>query len=68
MLEDTKVWVLLETAGQWEYWLNGENVFRRSVSSWNVEMPDGTPGGVRWECSRAFYDQIRSAFHDTAPQ
>lgn len=51
-------WTLLGTWGAFEYWLapDGDTVFRRKASSWNVMGPDGSPMGARWESSLAHFE------------
>lgn len=55
-------WELLLTLDGFEWWAvddanapGGAIVYRRRESSYNVIMPDGTPGGVRREGSLAWW-------------
>lgn len=58
-------WSLLLTLDGFEWWAiddssapGGAVVWRRRESSWNVVMPDGTPGGVRREGSLAWWRRM----------
>ena len=52
------MWELVGKSAAWEYWLSPEgDVYRRRVSDCNYTCPDGTPSGLRWEGSRAWFEQ-----------
>lgn len=64
------MWKLLCTAEGVEYWLHEDSrqVYRRRESQWNIITPDGTPSGVRWECSlEHFQRHYVTTWWDGAP-
>lgn len=50
-------WQLVGTAAGFEYWQLAGDIYRRRETSHNWHGVDGTPSGVRWEGSRAWFDQ-----------
>lgn len=56
---EAAVWTLLGEWGVWEYWLapDGDTVYRRQVSDWNVLGADGSPMGARWESSLVHFQR-----------
>ena len=49
-----------------EWWTNGADMFQRRVVPPLLTNVDGTPAGLRWECSRAHWGRYRKTVFDHA--
>lgn len=66
-------WTMIGTDGTFEYWTDSSfdgmdsshrDVYRRRISSWNVNGPDGEPMGARWECKLSHFSRYYTVLRD----
>ena len=50
----------LATIGTWEYWKQGDDIYRTAVGNRGPVTASGVPQNARWECSVTHFERFKS--------